>query len=171
VGDYNTGMVYVIDCRMMSITDSVHTGQVCSMVLDSLCGKIYVARAKYGVTVVDARGDSVVTEIPLTQYPSPFIVWSARERRAYLGGYYTDTLYVIRDTALGIAESFKPEAPDRRPEPTILSGASVQRLESKAVFDAMGRRVVNPRSGIFFVRDEGRGAGDAGRMRKVVLQR
>jgi hypothetical protein len=38
-------------------------------------------------------------------------------------------------------------------------------------FDAMGRRVVNPRSGIYFVRDEGRGAGGAGRTRKVVLQR
>jgi len=40
-----------------------------------------------------------------------------------------------------------------------------------AAFDAMGRRVVDPRSGIFFIRSEGRGAGDAGQTRKVVLQR
>jgi hypothetical protein len=38
-------------------------------------------------------------------------------------------------------------------------------------FDAMGRRVVNPRSGIYFLRGEGPGAGDVGRARKVILQR
>jgi hypothetical protein len=51
--------------------------------------------------------------------------------------------------------------------------ASVVRVlaPDRVVFDAMGRRVVNPRSGVFFVRDEGRGAGGAGQTRKVVLQR
>jgi hypothetical protein len=59
-------------------------------------------------------------------------------------------------------------------EPTILSGASgVGRLASSVVFDAMGRRVLNPRSGVYFARDEGQGTKDqaAGRMRKVVIQR
>jgi hypothetical protein len=44
-------------------------------------------------------------------------------------------------------------------------------LSSAVVFDAMGRRVANPRSGVLFIRDEGRGTGDAGRTRKVIVQR
>lgn len=48
----------------------------------------------------------------------------------------------------------------------------VRRLEQDVVaIDPMGRRVADPRSGIFFIRGEGQGAGDAGRTRKVVLQR
>jgi hypothetical protein len=42
---------------------------------------------------------------------------------------------------------------------------------SAVTFDAMGRRATHARAGVFFVRDEGRGAGDVGRMRKVVVQR
>jgi hypothetical protein len=53
-----------------------------------------------------------------------------------------------------------------------LAATVIRRLPpGSAAFDAMGRRVKNPRSGIFFIRDEGRGVGDAGRTRKVVLQR
>ena len=40
-----------------------------------------------------------------------------------------------------------------------------------AAFDALGRRVLDPRSGICFVRGEGRGAATGGRTRKVVIQR
>ena len=66
-----------------------------------------------------------------------------------------------------------PSAELRAPNsgPTILSGSSVQSLESKVIFDALGRRVVNPKPGVYFVRDGGRGAGDVGRTRKVVITR
>ncbi len=55
----------------------------------------------------------------------------------------------------------------------VMSPATIARgLPPGAVaFDAMGRRAVNPRSGICFVRDEGRGARDAGRTRKVIIER
>jgi YVTN family beta-propeller protein len=167
IGDFNTGMIYVTDCNTRSITDSIQTGQVYSMVLDSLCGKIYVVQSHDGVAVLDARGDSIITEVPFTQYPSGPIAWSARERRVYVPGYYTDTLYVIRDTTLGIAEA-TAENEVRAPNAATV----VRNLPQGAVaFDAMGRRVVTPRAGIYFVRDEGRGAGDASRTRKVVIQR
>jgi hypothetical protein len=74
----------------------------------------------------------------------------------------------------GIEESFKPQAPSRKLAPTILSGASGgKRLASCVLFDAMGRTVMNPRSGIYFVRDEGQRTKDepTGPMRKVVIQR
>ena len=73
---------------------------------------------------------------------------------------------------VGVKERSKPQAPSRKPAATILSGASgVKRLASSVIFDAMGRRVVNPRSGVFFIRGEEQGTGDAGRTRKVVIQR
>jgi len=82
-------------------------------------------------------------------------------------------LWCARGTGVvGVKET--PSAEVRAPNggPTILSGASgVRRLASSVVFDAMGRRVANPRSGVFFLRDEGRGAGNVGRVRKVVVQR
>jgi hypothetical protein len=68
--------------------------------------------------------------------------------------------------------------------PTILSGASsVKQLASCVVFDAMGRRVLNPKPGVYFIWEQsafssqhsGRSAVGgqrlAVRVRKVILQR
>jgi hypothetical protein len=87
-----------------------------------------------------------------------------------------DDVYLIKTDAeghVGVAEERRwAPTPSFKQAATVLSGASgVRRLASCVVFDPMGRRVLNPRSGILFVRDEGREAGDAGRTRKVVLQR
>jgi hypothetical protein len=74
----------------------------------------------------------------------------------------------------GVEESPRPRAPGRKPESTVLSGASgVERLSSIVVFDAMGRRVANPRSGIYFVREPSAANGkpSAFCVRKVVVQR
>jgi len=67
----------------------------------------------------------------------------------------------------GIEESPRSQAPSRKLPATV-----VRSLPDGAVaFDAMGRRVLDPKPGAYFVRDEGRGAWDAGRMRKVIIQR
>jgi len=51
--------------------------------------------------------------------------------------------------------------------PTILSEASgVKHFASSVIFDAMGRRVLNPKSGVYFVRE-----GPAQVVRKVVITR
>jgi hypothetical protein len=68
---------------------------------------------------------------------------------------------------VGVENNRRPQVPSRKLEPTILSGASgVGRLASSVVFDAMGRRVANPRSGIYFVRE-----AQAQAVRKVVVRR
>jgi hypothetical protein len=64
-------------------------------------------------------------------------------------------------------EGFKP----RDLGPTVAATVARSVPADAVAFDAMGRRVVNPRSGIYFVRDEGLGTGGAGRTRKVVIQR
>jgi hypothetical protein len=81
-------------------------------------------------------------------------------------------LWCARGTDVVGAEE-TPHAEVRTPKcgPTILSGACIRSLESKVIFDAMGRRVINPKPGVYFIRDEGRGAGDAGRTCKVVVQK
>jgi len=70
-----------------------------------------------------------------------------------------DDVYLIKTDSLGnvgvAEESSKPPAISRKLGATILSGASGARhLASSVVFDAMGRRVLHPRPGIYFVREE-----------------
>jgi hypothetical protein len=73
---------------------------------------------------------------------------------------------------VGVEENRTPQAPSRRREPTILSGTSgVRRLASSVVFDAMGRRVAIPRSGVYFVRQASGVMRDASSVTKVVIQR
>jgi len=63
-------------------------------------------------------------------------------------------------------EGVKAQTPSRRPATVVRS------LPKRAVaFDAMGRRALNPKSGVYFVRDEGLGAGDVGRTRKMIVTR
>jgi len=64
-----------------------------------------------------------------------------------------------------------PSAEVRAPSggPTILSGAAVGRLVSSVVFDAMGRRAVNPKPGVYFVRDQ-HAQAQAQAVRKVIVQ-
>lgn len=70
-------------------------------------------------------------------------------------------------TGGAVEEGSKPQAASSKPAATV-----VRKLPAGAVaFDAMGRRVVGAKAGVYFVRDEGRGAGGVGRMRKVVVQR
>jgi len=67
---------------------------------------------------------------------------------------------------VGVEESPKPQVSNRKPAATVVRGLPADAV----VFDAMGRRVLSAKPGVYFVRDEGRGAGDVGRMRKVVVR-
>jgi len=52
----------------------------------------------------------------------------------------------------GIEESHKPQVSSRKPAATVLSGASgVRRLASSVVFDALGRRTLSPKPGVYFL--------------------
>jgi hypothetical protein len=74
---------------------------------------------------------------------------------------------------VGVEESRPLTAYSSQPTATILSGASsVRRLASGVLYDAMGRRVFDPKPGVYFI-GEGLGARDQGlgRMRKVLITR
>jgi hypothetical protein len=99
-----------------------------------------------------------------THYPDP------AELRA------NNTIHDYVDGDINIPSGIE-ECPKRRPlcgklEPTILPGASgVKRPASSVAFDAMGRRVANPRSGIFFVQERSAVSGEpsAVTVRKAVI--
>jgi len=75
-------------------------------------------------------------------------------------------LLILQYYGSGVEET--PNADLRAPnvKPTISRSIPT----GAVLLDAMGRKVVNPRAGVYFVRDEGRGAGGVTRTRKVILQ-
>jgi len=67
---------------------------------------------------------------------------------------------------LGIEESPKPRTPSHKPAATVM-----RTLPAGAVaFDAMGRRVANPRSGVYFLRSASSVTRNASSVTKVVIQ-
>jgi hypothetical protein len=96
-------------------------------------------------------------DLALDEYGQPLIAYED-----------DDGLWLARGIdVLGVVEGLNPQATSRTPASTV-----IRSLPQDAVaFDAMGRRATRARAGVYFVRDEGRGPGDAGRMRKVIVQR
>jgi hypothetical protein len=70
---------------------------------------------------------------------------------------------------VGVEDNHKPQAPSRK-----LAATVVRNLPAGAVaFDATGRRVLNPKSGVYFVQERSAAGGkpSAVCVRKVVIQR
>ncbi len=81
--------------------------------------------------------------------------------------FVTWQFWVLPRPSGDIRDDGRQQATGEKLQPTV-----IRRIPAGAVaFDAMGRRAVNPRSGILFIRSDGQGAGDVGRTRKVILQR
>jgi YVTN family beta-propeller protein len=140
---------------------------------DSTHNKLYCANAKSDdVTVIDGAGDTVICTIAVGNQPWA-LAYNPLQGRVYSANWGSYNVTVIRDTSTGIEESPEPRTLSRKLEPTVLSGVCVQSLESKVIFDAMGRRVANPRSGIIFVQERSAASGEpsAVSVRKVVIPR
>lgn len=166
--DLNTGNVLVIDAATDSLLDTVFVEDAAAVNYNLLNDKLYCAERLWydDVKVIDCATNQVSLTIPVGSGPAA-LCHNPRENRMYVANYTGASISVLRDSGGGIEESSRAPAPGRELGPTV-----VRSLPQRAVaFDAMGRRVVNPMSGIYFVRDEGRGTGDAGRTRKVILQR
>ena len=75
--------------------------------------------------------------------------------------------YLVRTSPdVAVRESSNPQAPSHRLEPTVIRGLPV----GVVAFDAMGRRVLEPKPGVYFIH-EGSGVGGqgSGGTRKVVF--
>jgi YVTN family beta-propeller protein len=173
----NLSDVAVIDGVTDTVITTLPTGLLPSaLCYDSLNNKVYcsiggdISAYDSTVTVIDGATNDVLRTIAVGRGPCAF-TWNPAENRVYVANWDASSISVLRDSMSGVVDSPRPRAPSRKLEPTVLSGFAVQSLESKVVFDAMGRKATCARAGVYFVRDEGQGAGGVGRVRKVVVQR
>jgi YVTN family beta-propeller protein len=165
----------VIDCSADTVAATVAVGNQPGLAYyNAINNKVYCVNYKScDVSVIDASTNEVVVTIPIDSNPQA-ICWNTAQNRTYvscapLGSY--GRIYVLRDSMpSGVEESPKPQASSYKPEPTVLFGASsIKRLASSVIFDAMGRRVANPKSGVYFVTE--RDARSTVHARKIVIQR
>lgn len=157
-----------IDLETGAVLDTLLARAVGSVALDTTDNKAYVLMEDFShgndtIWVVDTDSGQLLRVLQTGEFSSCRAFWNPLMNKVYVGAY---------SPGYGVEQPPVVQAREVSSSPTILTGASsVERLASCVVFDATGRRVLNPKSGVYFVRDEGRGAGDAGRMRKVIVQR
>jgi len=169
--NWGGGDVTVIDGATNQILATVTVG----LYPEALCynpqnNKVYCANNYDGnVTVIDGATDSVLVTIAVGDRPIA-LCHNPAQNRVYVSNSRSASISVLRDSGGGIEESPRPQASSVKLAPTVL-----RRLPSSAVaFDASGRRVTNPKSGIYFVRAEPSAASrqpSAVAVRKVILQR
>jgi YVTN family beta-propeller protein len=161
--------ICVIDCDSHVVRARFHTGGLMRSILcDSLRGKVYAldwGAASRGVTVFDARGDTILLTIPI-DYPTGSLALDPERGRVYAAGYGSGTISVIRDSSTAIAET--PDVSRQRQN----AGATVLRVVPEGeLYDATGRRVTKPGPGVYFVREKIAGSAEQYRMRKVIITR
>jgi YVTN family beta-propeller protein len=163
------GGVSVIDCATDSVVATVPSQDGSEAILfNAKSNKVFCAGLTE-VAVIDAAADTLLRTIEVGRYPIG-LCYSPVHNRVYVSSVYNSTISVLLDTAAGIEESYRPQALSRKLEPTIPSLSNIRGLESKVVFDAMGRRVMDPKPGVYFVR-EAQTQAQAQATRKVVIQR
>jgi hypothetical protein len=156
----------LVDRRVIS-NDCRYQAQICT---DPL-GWIWVYWTQSGrIPVVSYNSGSGWSQPqPVTDSSAGAVdITSDRNGRIYVAfcTRYTHnyTTYRIERPGLAQAQFIHPLA--NRAGPTLLTGSSVNLLASCVIFDAMGRRVLNPTPGVYFVRE-----AQARAVRKVIIQR
>jgi YVTN family beta-propeller protein len=168
----NYSNVAVIDGAADSVITTLPTRLLPSaLCYDSLNDKIYcsisgdISDYDSAVTVIDGASNEVLMTIAVGRGPCA-LVWNPAENRVYVANWDASSISVLRDSMSGIEESLELQSPSRKPAATV-----VRSLPPGAVaFDAMGRRVVDPRSGILFMRQASSTTRGAPQVTKVVIQ-
>jgi hypothetical protein len=173
--DISGNYAYVIDLdsglRVISISDPTNPTEV------SAC---MIPRFSYGVAVNGecafiSRDAGTVYAVSVSDPANPIIVghYDLTEpamRLASVGDYiYVANgragLQILQFYGAGVEDEHIPSAICRKPAATV-----VRSLPQGAVaFDAMGRRVLNPRSGIVFLREPSAASGQPAAARKVII--
>jgi hypothetical protein len=139
------------------------------------------------VTVIDGATDQVLLTIPAGEYLRGF-AYSVRQSRLYVPDVGGSSVFVIRTVVPGVVEqSLGQRGPDLAPTASVVRGVlflaanGEGRKANGELLDVSGRKVLDLHPGandvrrlspgVYFVRGEGRGARDAGRVRKVVVTR
>jgi YVTN family beta-propeller protein len=161
----NFGGIAVIDCATDSVVATVPTQTNPEAILHNpMSNKVFCASLTM-VTVIDAAADTVLRTIEVGRGLAD-LSHGPTQNRVYVASANDAAISVLRDSMQGVEESFKQQAPSHK-----LAATVIRSLPQGAVaFDAMGRRVPNPRSGIFFVRQASSIGCEAASVTKVVIQ-
>ncbi len=166
--------VTVIDCSTDVVVATVQVGNQPKLAYyNAINNKVYCVNDKScDVSVIDAATNEVVVTIPIDSNPQA-VCWNTTQNRTYIScagsPSRNGSIYVLRDSMpAGVEEVVNSEVRTER-----VAASVVRSLPAGTVaFDAMGRKVANPKSGVYFL---GEGLGTKGqglaRMRKVVLPR
>jgi len=170
---------YGYNMLVISVADPTHPVKVGQCHLAGAGGARGVAvNGAYAYVTADDGGLRVVSiadpanPVEVGYYAQPFADGVAvLGDYAYVGMDLPGGFSVFQFYGQGVEET--PSAEVRTPNggATVLSGSGVQRLESRAVFDAMGRRVSNPEPGVYFLRQASSVMRDASGVTKVVITR
>jgi YVTN family beta-propeller protein len=143
-----SGGIGVLDASTNVITDTIAAvGQM--MVCDTVRGKVYAtcSGTENHVTALDARADTVLVSIPLPSFNAQPVCLNPSDGRVYVADIQGDSIYVIRDTATGIAEVGKGIA-ERVTSATLVRNVfDWPGPGSGRVLDISGRRVAELRPG------------------------
>ena len=169
----NGSWTYVIDGGTNQISDSIRVN-LGFMACDTHKAKVYAAARP--PQVLDARGDSVLVSLPVTAGDIETIVWDQTDSRVYMLDFENSAIYVIRDTATGIAEPAGGISCQERADATVFSGTLLFSGSAPAsLLDLTGRRVgrlklgANDvhqlRTGVYFIKPDNEAAA-----RKIIIQ-
>ena len=149
-----------IDMETGLVLDTLMTGHVSSMALDTSDNKAYVLMDEYPyyndtVWVVDADSGGVLRTLQTQEYTTCRAIWNPLMNKVYVGADVPPP---------GVEDIPSAEARIANGGPTILS-----HLPPGAVaFDAMGRRVTRARAGVYFIAVGGERSAVS--VRRVVIQ-
>jgi DNA-binding beta-propeller fold protein YncE len=160
------GNLCAIDLGTGLIVDTLANTSGNAMALDTASDKAYVINdaSAYGCDTVwvVSLDSGPVRLLSLPDYGASGVLWSPLMNKVYIGGL---------NPPPGLEETPSGKYRTRNGGPTVLSGASVHSLKSKVIFDAVGRRVVGTKPGVYFVRGPETEDGRPAAVRKIVIAR
>jgi len=159
--------------RVISVSDPTHPSEVCrsgpglANAVDVDGDKAYVGADVGGLRVISVSDPAHPVEVGFYSLPEGVSGVVVAGEYTYLANTW-DGLQILQYYESGVEENSKPQALGR-----ALTATVNRSLPPGAVaFDAMGRRVVNPRPGVLFVRERSAVGGERSAViRKVVVTR
>ncbi|GEM_PF-1479175 len=154
--------VLAFDCATLSVRARIPGVDVDLAVYDSVDNRIYaISDFSYDhkLTVIDCASNTIIRQIRLPTISSWGLCWNALMNRIYTGG--NSWMHAVA------GERGRPATGGRQRMSSVMRG-----LPPGAIaFDATGRRVLNPKPGIYFVRERSAVGGGRSAVHKVVLTR
>jgi DNA-binding beta-propeller fold protein YncE len=164
--------LYVIDGNSNVVADSIAIN-LGVLACDTRKAKVYGAGRP--AAVIDARKDSVLLTMPLTNRVIDEVAWNSTDSRVYMLDGQNGAIYVIRDTTTGVAEPASDPSPKKHADASVCRGGLLHADAPASLFDPTGRRVaaLEPGSndihglklGVYFVK-----SNDGVLTHKIILQ-